>query len=156
MRIWILRHGQAEAMAASDPQRALTEHGRVEVKSMLTLLRDEPLDGILASPYRRAQQTAELVSQGLSHSRGVATAAWLTPDDDPRQALDFLAERRERNVLLVSHQPLVSQLISLLVEGHKRGHYPMPTAGLACIDVDFPAAGIGQLGLLSSPSELSA
>ena len=79
----------------------------------------------------------------------------MTPDDDPRQALDFLGERSERNVLLVSHQPLVGQLISLLVEGHRRGHYPMPTAGLACIEMDFPAAGIGQLRLLSSPSELS-
>lgn len=155
MRIWILRHGQAEPMAASDSQRALTEHGRAEVRAMLPLFDDTPLDVILASPYRRAQQTAELVSRGLAHARGVATAAWLTPDDDPRQALDFLGERSELNVLLVSHQPLVGQLISLLVEGHRRGHYPMPTAGLACIEMDFPAAGIGQLRLLSSPSELS-
>lgn len=156
MRIWILRHGQAESMAASDPLRALTEQGRAEVEAMLQVFGNEPLDAILASPYRRAQQTAELVSCGLGHSRGVATAAWLTPDDNPAQVLDFLAERGERHLLLVSHQPLVGQLISLLVEGHKRGHYPMPTAGLACIDVDFPAAGIGQLRLLTSPSELSA
>lgn len=155
MRIWILRHGQAEPMAASDPQRALTERGRAEVRAMLPLFDDTPLDVILASPYRRAQQTAELVSRALAHARGVATAGWLTPDDDPRQALDFLGERSERNVLLVSHQPLVGQLISLLIEGHKGGHYPMPTAGLACIEMDFPAAGIGQLRLLSSPSELS-
>lgn len=156
MRIWILRHGQAEPMASSDPERALTGQGRGEVRAMLPLFGDEPLDGILASPYRRAQQTAELVARGLAFPRGVATAAWLTPDDDPRQVLDFLAERNERNVLLVSHQPLVGQLISLLVEGHKRGHYPMPTAGLACIDIDFPAAGIGQLRMLGSPGELSA
>ena len=116
MRIWILRHGQAEPMAASDPQRALTEHGRAEVRAMLPLFDDTPLDVILASPYRRAQQTAELVSRGLAHARGVATAAWLTPDDDPRQALDFLGERSERNVLLVSHQPLVGQRIRTLRE----------------------------------------
>ena len=102
MRIWILRHGQAEPMAASDSQRALTEHGRAEVRAMLPLFDDTPLDVILVSPYRRAQQTAELVSRGLAHARGVATAAWLTPDDDPRQALDFLGERSELNVLLVT------------------------------------------------------
>lgn len=155
MKIWILRHGQAEPMADSDPERALTEHGRCEANAIAHLLKDELLDSILASPYRRAQQTAELVSRRLAHPRGVATAAWLTPDDDPRLVLDFLAERTERNLLLVSHQPLVGQLISLLVDGHKGTHYPMPTGGLACVELDFPAAGIGKLLLLTSPAELS-
>lgn len=156
MKIWILRHGQAEPMASSDPERSLTERGRRELGAVAQLLLSEPLDTILASPYRRAQQTAELVSQRIAHRKGVATAAWLTPDDDPRQVLDFLAERGERNLLLVSHQPLVSQVISLLVDGHRSGHYPMPTGGMACIEADFPAAGLGQLLLLTSPSELSA
>lgn len=155
MKIWILRHGQAESMAASDPERALTDYGRREASVVAKLLDGEPLDNILASPYLRAQQTAELVSSRVAYPRGIATAAWLTPDDDPHQVLDFLAERNERSLLLVSHQPLVGQLISLLIEGHKGGHYPMPTAGLACVEVDFPAAGIGHLQLLTSPGELS-
>ena len=50
MRIWILRHGQAEPMAASDPQRALTAHGRAEVRAMLPLFDDTPLDVTLVSP----------------------------------------------------------------------------------------------------------
>lgn len=154
MKVWILRHGQAEAMAVSDPERALTLRGREEVRKVAQLLAGEPLDTILASPYVRAQQTAEQVCRGISYPRAIATAAWLTPDDDPRQALDFLAERTERHLLLVSHQPLVSQLVSLLVDGHRGGHYPMPTAGLACIEMDFPAAGIGQLLMLTSPGEL--
>ncbi|WP_339842863.1 phosphohistidine phosphatase SixA [uncultured Halopseudomonas sp.] len=156
MKIWILRHGQAEPMAASDPLRALTQHGREEAVKVAQLLAGEPLDTILASPYLRAQQTADQVCRAISYPRAVSTAAWLTPDDDPRQALDFLAERTERHLLLVSHQPLVSQFISLLVDGHKGGHYPMPTAGLACIETDFPAAGIGQLLMLTSPGELPA
>ncbi|PKM05147.1 MAG: phosphohistidine phosphatase SixA [Gammaproteobacteria bacterium HGW-Gammaproteobacteria-6] len=154
MKLWILRHGQAEAMAASDQRRALTAEGVNEVHSMAALLQSQPLDCILASPYLRAQQTARLISDSLGHARGVATAAWLTPDDDPLQVLDFIAERSESHLLLVSHQPLVGQLISLLVEGHRRGHYPMPTAGLACVELDFPAAGLGRLSLLSCPADL--
>ena len=61
MKIWILRHGQAEGMAASDEARQLTLHGREEATLMADYLAEVPLDGILASPYRRAQQTAETV-----------------------------------------------------------------------------------------------
>ena len=154
MKIWILRHGQAEGLAPSDELRALTDEGREEVQVMAAQLAGQSLDAVLASPYLRAQQTAQIVQQQIQLRRGVATVAWLTPDDDPRRVLDFLAERAEQNLLLVSHQPLVSQLISLLVEGNRAGHYPMPTAGLACIELDFPAAGLGQLRLLTSPADL--
>ena len=154
MKIWVLRHGQAEAMASSDEQRALTEQGREEALLMAAQLIGEPVDAILASPYRRAQETAQLVQAQLQIRRGVSTIAWLTPDDDPRQVLNFLAERSETTLLLVSLQPLVSQLISLLVEGSRNGHYPMPTAGLACIELDLPAAGLGHLRVLTSPAHL--
>lgn len=155
MRLWILRHGQAESMAASDPLRNLTRAGQLEVQAILSQMREARLDGILASPYLRAQQTAELICRGLGHPRGVATAAWLTPDDNPHQVIDFLAERTEAELLLVSHQPLVSQLIALLVDGSRSAHYPMPTAGLACIDMDLPAAGLGHLQLLTSPAQIA-
>lgn len=121
---------------------------------MAAQLIGEPVDTILASPYRRAQETAQLVQTQLQLRRGVSTAAWLTPDDDPRQVLNFLAERTESTLLLVSHQPLVSQLIGLLVDGNRNGHYPMPTAGLACVELDLPAAGLGQLRVLTSPASL--
>lgn len=154
MRIWILRHGQAEAAAATDAERALTDVGREEVSRMASLLRGQPVDAVLASPYRRAQQTAEIVCSEIGFARGISTVPWLTPDDEPSQCLGFLAERTEGNLLLVSHQPLVSQLVSLLVEGHRRGHYPMPTAGLVCLDTDFVAAGLCHLQCLSNPAEI--
>lgn len=154
MRIWILRHGQAEPDAPTDAERSLTDVGRDEVCRVARLLVDEPLDAVLASPYRRAQQTAEAVCLQIGFARGISTVPWLTPDDEPAQCIDFLAERAESNLLLVSHQPLVGQLVSLLVEGHRRGHYFMPTAGLVCLDTDFVAAGLAQLRLLTHPAEV--
>ena len=153
MRLWVLRHGQAEPQAAADAQRRLTEEGRREVRLMAQRLVGEPLDIILASPYVRAQQTAELVREHLQMRRAIVTVDWATPDDDPLAALDHLAERSEARVLLVSHQPLVGQLLSLAVDGHRQGHYPMPTAGLACLDMDLPAAGAAALQVLTSPAE---
>ena len=63
MKLWVLRHGQAEARAATDAQRPLTETGRQEALRMGEHLQGETLEVILASPYLRAQQTAELVRQ---------------------------------------------------------------------------------------------
>ena len=93
MRLWVLRHGQAEAQAASDAQRNLTEHGREEVLGMSRRLQQQVPEVILASPYVRAQQTAELVRRQLQMRRGVVTVDWATPDDDPLAVLDHLAER---------------------------------------------------------------
>lgn len=152
MKLWILRHGQAEPHAATDAKRPLTECGRQEVLGMAQRLLQEPPDVILASPYLRAQQTAELVREQLSMRRAVVTVDWATPDDAPLAVLDHIAERSETSVLLVSHQPLVGQLLSLAVEGHRQAHYPMPTAGLACLDMTLPAAGTAVLMELSSPT----
>lgn len=121
---------------------------------MSGLLEQQPLDAILASPYLRAQQTAALVRSELNFPHDVGTAPWLTPDDQPSEALRFLSERSESNLLLVSHQPLVSQLVSLLVEGNRSSHYPMPTAALAGIELDFVAAGLGNLLALCVPADL--
>ena len=142
-------------MAARDADRVLTAHGREEVLYMTELFdRDQlPFSSILASPYARAQQTAEIVRQHTGFGGPVGVAPWLTPDDSPTEALRFLSERNNGDVLLVSHQPLVGQLISLLVDGHRRSPVPMPTAGLACLEVDFPAAGIAVLQGLWSPAD---
>lgn len=154
MRLWILRHGEAEPTAASDAERQLTDHGRAEVASMAPQLEGHALEAIIASPYRRAQQTAELMRQELGFRRSSITVDWLTPDSDPLMVLDQLADRVEGELLLVSHQPLVGQLLSLLLDGHRQRHYPMPTAGLACLDMVLPAAGVASLISLDDPASI--
>ena len=152
MRIWILRHGQAEPTASSDAARQLTDTGRAEVLRMAQQLAGQPLGVIIASPYRRAQQTAEVVSHELKYPADILTADWLVPEASPMAVLRHVAERTESDVLLVSHQPLVGQLISLLLDGHKRGHFAMPTAGLACMDMPLVAAGAATLISLNNPA----
>lgn len=154
MRVWILRHGQAEPSATSDAERRLTDAGRAEVAGMAEQLAGHALEAIIASPYRRAQQTAELMREQLGFRRSIITVDWLTPDSDPLAVLDELADRVEGEVLLVSHQPLVGQLLSLLVDGHRQGHYPMPTAALACLEMPLPAAGVAGLISLADPASM--
>lgn len=139
MKLWILRHGEAQPHARRDAERNLTEHGRQQVVRSAAHLMGQPLDCILASPYVRAQQTAALVRDALGFSAALKTVTWLTPESDPKFAVSQLPDTG--NVLLVSHQPLVGDLISLLQHGHCRQPQPMHTASLAELEGEWPLAG---------------
>ncbi|HJH19624.1 MAG TPA: phosphohistidine phosphatase SixA [Pseudomonas lactis] len=149
MKVWILRHGEAQAHARTDAERNLTEHGRAEVLRSAAHLIGQPLGAIIASPYVRAQQTAQLVRDVLGFEREILTVPWLTPDEDVRQVLEKLDT--DDDVLLVSHQPLVGSLISFLQHGHQRQPQPMYTASLAQLEGDFPLAGLMSLVDVKNP-----
>lgn len=145
MRLWLLRHGEAEPHARTDAERELTRHGRKDVLHSAAQLAGRPLGAILASPYVRAQQTAELVRDALGFRSAIGTAPWLTPDSDPREALNFLAERGEQDLLLVTHNPFVSDLAGLLIHGHRQDPLPMATASLAELEGDLLVPGLMSL-----------
>ena len=149
MKLWILRHGEAEGHARTDAERNLTEHGRGEVLRSAAHLIGQPLSAIIASPYVRAQQTAQLVREALGFEAQIRTVPWLTPEGNPVQVLEKLDT--DDNVLLVSHQPLVGNLISFLQHGHQRQPQPMSTASLAELEGDFPLAGLMSLVSVKNP-----
>nr|WP_152747642.1 phosphohistidine phosphatase SixA [Pseudomonas kitaguniensis] len=150
--MWILRHGEAQAQARTDAERNLTEHGRGEVLRSAAHLIGQPISAILASPYVRAQQTAELVRDALGFEPAIKTVPWLTPEGNPLQVLAQLdTDGADDNVLLVSHQPLVGSLISFLQHGHQRQPQPMHTASLAELEGDFALAGLMSLISVKHP-----
>ncbi len=152
MRLWLLRHGQAEPKARTDAQRNLTDVGRREVEGAAAPLQDQSLQVILVSPYQRAQQTAEIVRQTLGFTGPVETVPWLTPDADPADAMLYLDRRTEQRLLLVTHQPLVGALGGWLVSGHRDAPVPMATASLAELEGEHLAAGLMHLVGLRHPS----
>lgn len=150
IRLWILRHGEAERETQHDPDRALTERGKHHARAAgewLASVASVDLR-VLASPYHRAQQTAKKVLKAFpekNSEKNITTVEWLVPDFDPRAALDELATFRERELLLVSHQPLVSALIGLLVAADYRAGPPMETATLAELTMSIIAPGCATL-----------
>lgn len=150
MRLWLLRHGQAQAEAPSDAARELTAHGRDEVRQALEHLRGRSL-GIFVSPYVRAQQTAALVRDALATNSPLQTVAWLTPESDPRDSLAKLQRLAGDEILLVSHQPFIGALAGLLVHGHRQQPLAMHTASLALLEGDDLIAGLMSLSLLAHP-----
>lgn len=149
MKVWVLRHGEAEGHARTDAERSLTDHGRAQVLRSAAQLIGAPITAILASPYVRAQQTAQLVREALGFEPPIRTVPWLTPDGNPVLVLEQLDT--DDNVLLVSHQPLVGSLISFLQHGHVRQPQPMDTASLAELEGDFPLAGLMSLNSVKNP-----
>ncbi|EJM54525.1 phosphohistidine phosphatase SixA [Pseudomonas sp. GM49] len=151
MKLWVLRHGEAVPHGARphDSERELTDHGREEVLRSAALLMGQPLTAIYASPYLRAQQTAQLVRETLGFEPEIRTVEWLTPETDPDKVAEQLVS--VSNVLLVSHNPLVGNLLSYLQHG--AGHPPekVSTAGLAEIKGEELLIGSMKLDSIKSP-----
>lgn len=126
MHLYLLRHGLAvEAGSpgyARDADRPLTPKGRCKLKDIALAMDclELSFDLILSSPYLRARQTAELVAEELESGRRLELCDALTPGGSPRKLVDFIQhlERAPKELLLVGHEPSLSELISLLISGH--------------------------------------
>ncbi|MHC8319291.1 phosphohistidine phosphatase SixA [Pseudomonas sp. GB2N2] len=150
MKLWVLRHGEAEPYGSRpDSERALTVHGREEALRSAAELIGQPITAIYASPYLRAQQTAELVREALGFQPDIRTVEWLTPDNRPQAVAEQLVS--VDYALLVSHNPLVGNLLGYLQHGHVQEPEAVKTAGLAELEGDLPLAGAMKLNGIKHP-----
>ncbi|MDQ2898194.1 MAG: phosphohistidine phosphatase SixA [Acidobacteriota bacterium] len=140
MQIYILRHGIAEDQkpGSSDADRALTKEGREKLEAVLKCAAESGVSPstILASPYLRATQTAEIAAKVLQHvSTPIRTDA-LIPNGSPRAVWDEIRGYRGADqVLLAGHEPLLSQVVSYLL-GAPSLQVDMKKAALVRIDLD--------------------
>jgi len=152
----IMRHGEAAA-GAPDHLRRLTAQGEQEVSLMARWLASRMGKGeldalrIIASPYVRAQQTAQTVGQALGCE--VETYKGITPDDSPHDVCEWLMTQSEP-VLLVSHMPLVGELTGVLTEGRAGFGVGFSTAAMAELKSEVWASGCASLTRMTTPAEL--
>lgn len=133
--LYVMRHGQAESMAPTDAQRALTDRGKRDAFACAsTHLKDLHFHYVFVSPYLRAQQTFEQVKLAGIQFDQMDTVDWITPDVSTQPALDELIALPgdNLNVLLVCHQTFAGRLVTKLTEGHEYGLH-LNTASIACI-----------------------
>ncbi|AUI86641.1 phosphohistidine phosphatase SixA [Vibrio azureus] len=148
MKIFILRHGEAEHFADSDEERPLTPKGRTDSTAVARLCKEKgfaQFDKVLVSPYLRAQQTWQEISTYFS-AKSIDTCDDITPYGQSDQVFDFVNALIDvenlQSILLVSHLPLVGYLTSEFV---KKMTPPMfPTSGLICIEFD-PQTQTGEM-----------
>src|ERR1044071_3221780 len=125
MNLYFMRHGiaadRADTGANSDDRaRALTPKGIKRMhraaKGLLTL--SLSFDRILTSPLERARQTAQIVAQTLELEQRLEEIEQLAPDQSVQGLLSALgACEREKNILLIGHEPLLSSTASFLLSG---------------------------------------
>ena len=154
MRIFIMRHGQAQPMAISDQDRELTEDGKLEVEKMAFFLLKNKLhfDDLFVSPYIRAQQTATIVKNVLATKTSLTTLDFITPNDTASRLQDYIDvnffNQNEKIILIVSHMPLVSYLVAEFTNGQ---HAPLfQTGSVAEIDYNLDTMQ-GQLIAHNAP-----
>ncbi|MEH3023190.1 MAG: phosphohistidine phosphatase SixA [Pseudomonas oryzihabitans] len=141
MKLWLLRHGEAEARAPSDELRELTLAGQAAVLRSADQLHAADLQLILTSPYVRARQTAALVQRQLAWIGEVREVPWATPEGHPERALLELERLGVERLLLVTHNPFVGELAGWLLHGHRQAPVPMGTACLLGLEAPLPLAG---------------
>lgn len=155
MRIFVLRHGQAEAQQTTDEARNLTPKGRADVAAsvqyslseLAPVSELEQLQEIWASSLVRAQQTAEIVrdilaAQGIHLS--IKTTDLIAPESNPSDVFELLQASNLNSVLLASHMPFVGELLDAFC-GSARGYHAMNTSSMALVECDVPAKGCGNL-----------
>jgi phosphohistidine phosphatase len=146
MQLIIMRHGQAIGHARTDEARALTEQGRHDAHAVGNWLieNDYSADVVLVSPYLRAQQTAEQVLNQLP-KWPKEDVSWITPEDAPMAVIQRLAKRSESSIMLVSHQPLVGELLRLLIGDRDADLIAFSPATLVVLEGDMIAVESMQL-----------
>ena len=122
MKIFIMRHGEAEVIASSDESRHLNDYGRKQSISQGQWLKTHlnstalSIQKVIVSPYIRAQETFELVNSALGNTlNDIEIWSGITPYGNATLVADYLSVLQEQgveSVLLVSHLPLVGSIVS--------------------------------------------
>jgi phosphohistidine phosphatase len=129
----VLRHGRAQSFAARDHERALTDQGAADARTVGRMLAvTGPPDIVLTSTARRARQTVDhAMAEGGWETDVVALDALY--GGGPADVLEAVAAESGDcgAVLLVGHEPWCSGLVGLLTGAQLK----MGTAALATLQV---------------------
>jgi phosphohistidine phosphatase len=163
MNLYILRHGLAVEPGASeyskDSERPLTPKGERKLWTIAQALEELGIsfDWILSSPYVRARQTAEIVAEALNVHKKLEISETLMPAGSTKKLIEMINHREppREDVLLVGHEPYLSQLISLLVSGNNEMQVTMKKGGLCKLSTESLEQGrCATLEWLLTPKQI--
>jgi phosphohistidine phosphatase len=164
MNLYVLRHGLAIERGtpgyAKDSDRPLTPKGERKLWQVTEAMHalDLTFDVILTSPYVRARQTAEIVAEAFDARKKLEEVEHLTPDGSFKKLVEYLNDHKPvpASVLLVGHDPHLSELISLLVSGDSHASILMKKGGLCKLSAEALQPGrCSILEWLLTPKQMS-
>jgi len=154
MNLYLLRHAIAVERGTPgyevDSTRPLTPDGARKMHSIaegMVRLKIDP-DIIISSPYLRARQTADIVAEAFHLRRSVELHDALSPGGDPARLLGDLGQlaANRKSVLLVGHEPDLSELASTLIAGSLDVSLDLRKGGLCLLAA--PSLHYGQCATL--------
>jgi phosphohistidine phosphatase len=166
MELYLLRHaiainrGTKGYLGDADDRRPLTADGRQKMTEAAIGIQRLGLsfDEILSSPLPRAWETARIVACAVLGEGGLAECRELVPEAPAGEVVDLLRLRKDKaSVLLVGHEPGLSQLTALLLNSGSSEFLEFKKGGMAKLELDFTRGHAhGVLIWLATPRILRA
>lgn len=153
MKLYLMRHGEALS-SNKDPQRGLTDNGKLKIEQLAKHLQQEKLTYSHAyhSDRKRAQQTAEIMTQVISPDIKPTLLENITPNDDPALLITKINDWN-KDTLVTSHLPFVPDLITLLTQQDVyTSGINFETGTVVCLEKDNDSGW--NIKWSSSPSQL--
>jgi phosphohistidine phosphatase len=147
VKILFLRHAEAVSQYEDDFNRPLTEYGKKQVREVANHLSIFDLSSfdLSVSPARRALETLDLLCESLKIESKYQTHDFLY-SGDVNQYLDAIRETTSEKLLIVGHNPVISEAASTL----SSMTISLKTAGWVLVDFDLKTS----LGAVILGSEL--
>jgi phosphohistidine phosphatase len=138
IRLYLVRHGTAVPSGTpglADDARPLTPEGEREVSKIAEGLARLGIDPgtIATSPLPRARRTAEILAEGLSLSGRLEDAEILRPGSAPDSMRQWLSSRKDESLMLVGHNPSLTDLLGMLLGFRDVPPFDLKKAGIAAL-----------------------
>ncbi len=157
MLLYLLRHGDAiQTTASSDSERPLSDLGKQQAAIVGSFLRstDVTVDKVISSPLVRAVDTATIVAECI-HATSTEQTEYLVPGTRKAQLLDFLSSDSPKSVLLVGHEPHLSETASLLLTETTNLRLEFKKCALMCLLASDPVRqGHAMLQWFLTPDQM--
>lgn len=156
--ITLLRHAIAHdaAPGQNDRDRVLSEQGQrrlIRVSRGLEILIDSP-ELIVSSPLIRAEQSADIVARYFPDAKRLCCEA-LAPCQTPETLLHWLRWQTQRHVILIGHEPDLSQWAGWMLSGQAKSLFKLTKAGACQLEFSHHAhQGNAQLHWLMTSKQL--
>lgn len=164
MNLYLMRHGIAvtadQSGTEADRARPLTPKGIKRMRRAAKGLRrlEISFDALLTSPLVRARQTSEIIADSLGLENHLEEISELAPDSSVERLISGLNRFQDKeNLLLVSHNPLLSYAFAFFATGKKDStlEIELKKGGLCRIEIDgLPPSTPGTLHWSLTPKQL--
>jgi phosphohistidine phosphatase len=142
MILYLMRHANAGTIRenpALDAKRGLVKEGKEQCMLMARVLGalKAPIDVIVASPLKRAMQTAQLVGTELGYEARVEISPALGLSGSYADFQNLLAKYADREgILVVGHNPNLFQFLGRIITGNGGAAIRMRKASIARVDMN--------------------